>query len=256
MLAAERDELILRVLREARYATVGRIAELTSTSEATIRRDLWRLEKSGQVHRVRGGARLAEDAAGTGRPAELPFDDRTGILREAKRRIARAAAGLCAEGETILIDGGSTTFLMTEFLLAARLQVITNSFAIAASLVGRFAGTVILGGGIVYPESQLVLDPFGEEAFRNYTASKLFMGVYGIDETGATNTEALLIKTERAMIERARELVILADSSKFDRRGGLFLCGFDRICTVITDPGIPDRARELLASRGVKLVVA
>jgi DeoR family ulaG and ulaABCDEF operon transcriptional repressor len=265
MLSAERRELILRLLRRGRFVAVGDIAGLAETSEATVRRDLAALEADGLVRRVRGGAELAAEdnagaAAGAGRriPAaeELPFEYRKGLMLERKRRIAKAAAALCADEETLIIDGGSTTFMMTEFLSARGLQVITNSFAIAERLVRRPGCTVILNGGIVYPESQLILDPFAGDMFSNYTASKAFMGIYGIDETGATNTEMLLIKTERAMIERARELVVLADSSKFDRRGSLFLCGFDRIRVLITDSGIPERYREMMLSKGVKLVVA
>jgi DeoR family transcriptional regulator, ulaG and ulaABCDEF operon transcriptional repressor len=256
MLAVERHELILRFLRRARFAPVGRIAALAASSEATVRRDLERMERAGLLRRVRGGAEIVAEAAQREGLTEPPLDERTAILAEAKRRIARAAVELCEDGETVIIDGGSTTWHMAEFLLPVRLRVVTNSFAIARALVGRFAGTVILGGGTVYPESQLVLDPFAEDMFRNYSATKLFMGVYGIDETGATNTETLLIRTERAMIERARELVILADSGKFQRRGGLALCGFDRISTIVTDAGISREARDLVASRGVRLIVA
>jgi DeoR family ulaG and ulaABCDEF operon transcriptional repressor len=145
--------------------------------------------------------------------------------------------------------------MMAEFLSARGLQVITNSFAIAERLMHKPGCTVILNGGILSPESQLVLDPFSEDMFSRYSASKAFMGTYGIDETGATNTEMLLIRTERAMIDRARELVVLADSSKFDRRGSLFLCGLDRIKVLITDSGIPERYREMALSRGVRLIV-
>jgi DeoR/GlpR family transcriptional regulator of sugar metabolism len=326
MLAAERTALILHILNKDRFAAVDTIAGLASSSEATIRRDLGRLEKEGLVRRVRGGAERAlggqpntaahqpgtaahqpgtaagepgtaagEPGTAAGEPGtaarepgtaagQIPFDERLGILWERKRRIAAAAAALCTDDDTVMIDGGSTTFPMAEFLLPLKLRVITNSFAIAEKLVGGsrpeygrwpagyggppagyggppagyggWAGTVILTGGVVYPESRLVLDPFAEEPFGNYRASKAFMGVYGIDETGATNTEALLIKAERSMISRAREVVILADSSKFGRRGSLFLCGFDRIAAVITDEGIAESARQTLAERGVRLIVA
>jgi DeoR family ulaG and ulaABCDEF operon transcriptional repressor len=168
---------------------------------------------------------------------------------------ALRAAALCTDGETVLIDGGSTTFQMAEFLRSARLQIITNSFAIAQSLAGHSGNTIILSGGILYPDSQLVLDPFQDEAFRNYYAAKVFMGVYGIDELGATNTDHLLIKTERAMIEHARELVVLADSSKWGRRGSLLLCGLEKIHTLITDGGVTEEQRELASSRGVRLLV-
>ncbi len=256
MLSAERHALLLRVLRQNRFASVGELSRIARSSEATIRRDLGRLEESGLVRRVRGGAELAGEQETEGEePGELPFEYRKGIQLENKRLIARAAAALCADGETVMIDGGSTTYQMTEFLRDVRLQVITNSFAIAHELARGSRCTVILSGGVVHPDSQLVLDPFGEAMFANYTASRLFMGVYGIDETGATNTEALLIKTERAMIERARTLVVLADSSKFDRRGSLLLCGFEKINVLITDSGIDTRYREMLESRGVRVIV-
>ena len=256
MLSAERQDVLLGVLRRNRFASVGELAGVARSSEATIRRDLGRLEETGLVRRVRGGAELAEEREPDGAADQLPFEYRKGIQLENKRLIARAAAALCAEGETVMIDGGSTTYQMTEFLRDKRLQVITNSFAIAKDLARGSPCTVILSGGVVHQDSQLVLDPFGEDMFANYTASRLFMGVYGIDETGATNTEALLIKTERAMIDRARTLVVLADSSKFDRRGSLLLCGFEKINVLITDAGIQARHREMLQSRGVQVIVA
>ncbi|HEY9595289.1 MAG TPA: DeoR/GlpR family DNA-binding transcription regulator, partial [Spirochaetia bacterium] len=184
------------------------------------------------------------------------LEHRKGVRLAAKRKIAEAAARLCADGDTIIIDGGSTTFQMTDVLAAKKLTVITNSFAIAEPLVHRSLCTVILAGGVVNPESQLILDPFESDMFANYSASKVFMGVFGLDETGATNTESLLITTERAMIGRAKELVILADSSKMGRRGSLFLCPWEKISTVITDDGVTREWRKTCKARGVRLIVA
>ncbi|HVO40688.1 MAG TPA: DeoR/GlpR family DNA-binding transcription regulator [Spirochaetia bacterium] len=256
MLPAERRDVVLRVLRRGRWASVAEICEATRSSEATVRRDLALLSDAGLIRRVRGGAELSDEGAAASAIAELPLEDRKGILAEKKRAIAKAAAALCEDGETIIIDGGSTTYHMVEFLRDRPIRLITNSFAIAAALVPGSRCTLILNGGIVNMESQLVLDPFGGDVFGNYSASKLFMGVYGIDDTGATNTDSLLIKTERAMIERAKDLVVLADSSKLDRRGSLFLCGFDRIKVIITDSGISQEHRDMLGSRGVRLVIA
>jgi DeoR family ulaG and ulaABCDEF operon transcriptional repressor len=277
VLERERHELILRLLRQGRFAAVSEIASLVKASEATVRRDLARLEGDGLLRRVRGGAELSEpDGAAAvpgsqpvgvprpgvdprGAPAagrQLSFERRRGVLLEKKRAIARRAVSLCEDGETVFIDGGSTTFQMSEFLRATRLQIITNSFAMARALVGLSENTVVLAGGIIYPDSQLILDPFQEESFRNYYAAKVFMGVYGIDEMGATNTDPLLIRTERAMIDHGRELIILADSSKFNRRGSLMLCGFESIRTVITDGGIGEEQRRMLIAHGVELIVA
>lgn len=258
MLSAERHQMILRVLRRGRFATVTEISEAVRSSAATIRRDLARMEAAGLLRRVRGGAEIQaeEGSAGTLGAEELPLEYRKGILLEKKRLIAKAAAAMCEDGETVMIDGGSTTYQMAEFLMDREIRIITNSFAIADVLVPRSRCTLILNGGVVRMDSQLVLDPFGSDMFANYSASKLFMGAFGIDETGATNNDSLLIKTERAMIERARHLVVLADSTKFDRRGSLFLCGFEKIHTIITDSGISEGHRALIAARGVRLVIA
>ena len=257
MLSAERHESILRVLRNGQFASVAEITELLQCSEATIRRDLARLESEGRLRRVRGGAeRIELPQDFQPQSMQLPFEYRKGILLEKKRLIGRKAASLCTEGETVIIDGGSTTFQMVEFLLETRLKIITNSFAIAEVLVKRSRNTVILNGGIVYPDSQMILDPFHDETFKNYPATKVFMGAYGIDEMGATNADTLLvIRTERAMIEQGKELIILVDSSKFNRRGNLFLCGFDKISTIITDNGISAEQREMVRSHGVELIV-
>lgn len=281
LLDRERHELILRLLARSRYARVAELAGLLRSSETTVRRDLARLARAGLLRRVRGGATRdalpergsAPPAAGgprvtAGEDARVPpeggpegaplppFEIRRGIMLEKKRRIARRAAELCADQETVMIDGGSTTYQMVEFLEGARLQVITNSFAVAQYLVDRSRNSVILNGGLIDRDSRLVLDPFQETIFRHYYATRVFMGVYGIDELGATNTDPLLIQAERAMIEHSRELVVLADSSKLGRRGSLLLCGLERIHTLITDDGIRPEQRELVESRGVRLIVA
>ncbi|MBN1838200.1 MAG: DeoR/GlpR transcriptional regulator [Spirochaetales bacterium] len=256
MLERERQALILRVLRQGRFAAVADLVPLVRASEATVRRDLARLEDKGLLRRVRGGAELAEPPPGAEpQGIQLPFEYRKGVQLEKKRAIARRAASLCGEGDTVFIDGGSTTYQMTEFLRSARLQIITNSFAIAQALVGVSDNTVVLNGGVIYPDSQLILDPFQEGSFGRYYASRAFMGVYGLDELGATNTELLLIRTERAMIEHSRDLVVLADSSKFSRRGSLMLCGLERIRTLITDSGISREQADMVRSRGVELIV-
>jgi DeoR family ulaG and ulaABCDEF operon transcriptional repressor len=256
MIEAERHELILRILRQDRFASLSDLTELLRCSEATARRDLAKLERRGKLRRIRGGAESADTAPDQSKNTpQLPFEYRKGIRLEYKRLIARKAVSLCSAGETVIIDGGSTTFQMAEFLRDAQLKIITNSFAIAETLIKHSRNTVILNGGIVYPESQLILDPFQEEGFRNYTATKAFMGAYGIDEMGATNTDMLLIKTERAMIERARDLIILVDSSKFNRRGNLMLCGLEKISTIITDRGITEQQREMLIAKGVRVIL-
>jgi DeoR family ulaG and ulaABCDEF operon transcriptional repressor len=257
MLESERHDLIRRVLRQSRFVRVADIVSLVGSSEATVRRDFSKLEQAGFLIRIRGGAEFGGGKYQPKSPIVQPsFECRKGILAEKKRLIARKAASLCSDGETIIIDGGSTTYQMAEFLESARLQIITNSFAIAEYLVKHSSNSVILNGGMIYPDSQLILDHFQEDTFKNYYAGKVFMGCYGIDDLGVTNTDMLLIKTEKAMIEHSKELIILADSSKFNRRGSLMLCAFAQIHAVITDRDIAPKQQELMRSKGINLIIA
>jgi DeoR family ulaG and ulaABCDEF operon transcriptional repressor len=184
-----------------------------------------------------------------GQRHEAPLDSRISVNHEKKRRIARKAVAMIGQGETIFIDGGSTTFHMVEFLATMDLTVVTNSFAIAEHLVRHSRCTVILPEGTVNPESLLILNNLCADPFANYHANRAFMGIEGITETVLTNSVPLLIQTERAMIAHARELVILADGSKFGRIGSLTLCPVQKASCIITtadaDPAMVRTLREL-----------
>ena len=211
--------------------------------------------------RIHGGAELLDpesSAAGPSFPpklAEPPLEYRKVQMLDQKKAIALKAVSLIADEETIMIDGGSTTFWMAEFLTGHHAQVITNSFAMATHLLHHSQNTVICAGGVIYPSSEIILNPFESDIFKHYRANKVFMGVRGIDERGATNSDPVLIQTEREMINQCKELIILVDSSKFQSTGPVLLCGFDRIHTVITDSGISAEMKALIESRGVRLLV-
>jgi DeoR family ulaG and ulaABCDEF operon transcriptional repressor len=268
MLEGERHRIINNLLSLKGFVRVGDLVDRTGVSEATIRRDLTRMEKEGLLRRVHGGAELSPAAGGqrTGKAPgrqevdgsgfELPLESRKNLHVREKGRIAAAAVSLIEDGETIIIDGGSTTFHMLESLMSKQLTVITNSFAMAGFLVKNSRSQVIVPEGMIYPDSQLILSPFETAVLQNYSASKVFMGAEGIDAKGITNTNALLIQAERAMIERASELIILADSSKFHRHGHLRLCGFDKVSIIITDAGIDTDSKQTAEAAGVKIIIA
>jgi DeoR family transcriptional regulator, ulaG and ulaABCDEF operon transcriptional repressor len=262
MLERERQKVILHYLKQHGFISIKELVPILGASEATIRRDLTVLADQGLISRIRGGAELSEAGEGTPSslvPPRLPeasFENRKDSLRETKRAIAQKAVSLIRPEDTIIIDGGSTTYYMAEFMTALRIQVITNSFAISEFLLKNSSNTIICTGGIIYPEHQIILNPFETDVFRYYYASKVFMSVKGIDENGVTNSDPLLIQTEREMIERGKELILLADSSKFQGTGPLYLCGFDKVRTIITDSGIPDAMRDLLQEKAINLVIA
>jgi len=251
----ERHRLILSAVRDRPVATVADLVEMTGTSEATIRRDIAALHLVGKLRRVRGGAEAVnppEQGALMGRP----FSVNETMRSAEKRAIGRAATELCRDGEPIIINGGTTTYQMVHHLAARRLSVFTNSFAIAEHLLHNSKNSVVIPGGTVYREQNVILSPFGGVVASHFYARRMFIGCQGIGQLGLMETDPMVVQSELALIGQAEELVVLADSSKFGRRSSLILCGLDRITTVITDNGIRDEDRQMLEKAGIALIVA
>ncbi len=257
MLERQRKETILRLVEIHKFTSVHDVVEATGASESTIRRDFIDLEDEKKLIRVRGGVqRHPESVSGgvEGGSTMPPFETRTTINQEKKRRIAKEATHYLADGETIFIDGGTTTFQMVEYLASFALTVVTNSFAVANHLIRHTRCTVILPEGIVDPESQLVLSNLAPDPFHNYAASKAFMGIQGISPTTLTNSAPLIIQAERAMIAHSQELIILADETKFGRVGSLTLCPVEKATRIITTKEADADLIARLQEKGIEVV--
>jgi len=163
---------------------------------------------------------------------------------------------LCTEGDAIIINGGTTTFQMVHYLTGRRLQVFTNSFAIAEHLVKHSKNQVMLPGGSIYRDQSIILSPFENDVTRNFYARRMFMGAQGVGALGVMEQDALIIQAEQKLINQADELVLMVDSTKFQRRSSLILCPLDRVSTLITDDAIPDSARTMIENAGIKLIIA
>jgi DeoR family ulaG and ulaABCDEF operon transcriptional repressor len=251
----ERHRIILSAVQERPVATIQDLVDLTEASEATIRRDIAALHVQGRLRRVRGGAEALHPAQ-IGSLAAKPFRVAEGENLAKKRAIAREAVALCDEGDAIILNGGTTTFQMVHFLANRRLQVFTNSFAIAEHLVKHSKSQVMLPGGSVYRDQSIILSPFDNDVTRNFYARRMFMGAQGIGPLGVMEQDALIIQAEQKLINQADELVLLVDSTKFQRRSSLILCALDRVSTLVTDDAIPDAARTMVEDAGIKLIVA
>jgi DeoR family ulaG and ulaABCDEF operon transcriptional repressor len=231
------------------------MVELTSSSEATIRRDIAALHVEKRLRRVRGGAEALSPPQFVGL-AGRPFSVNETLNSGKKRAIAREAVQLCGDGEPIIINGGTTTFQMVHFLGQRRMPIFTNSFPIAEHLLKHSKNTVMLSGGTIYREQNIILSPFDNDVTRNFYARRMFMGAQGLGPLGLMESDPLLIQAEQKLIDQADELVVLADSSKFRQRSSLILCGLARISTVISDDGIDEREAKMLESAGVTLIIA
>jgi DeoR family ulaG and ulaABCDEF operon transcriptional repressor len=249
----ERWRAILAALDTKPVVTVRHLQARLKSSSATIRRDLSQLEQLGKLRRVHGGA----EAIDRGRPQQLvgqqAFEQSRTLNAAQKRAIARRAAELCADGEPIIVDGGSTTYMMVEFLRDRPLQVLTSSFPIADALFRGGRARVIVPGGEIYREQNLILSPFADGVLQSFRASKVFMGAQAIRAQGLMQSDPLLVQAEQRLMDQAERLVVLVDSSKFQQVAGLILCPLKRIDTLITDTGAPRAALDMLKSAGVRV---
>ncbi|MDT7838894.1 DeoR/GlpR family DNA-binding transcription regulator [Aquabacterium sp. OR-4] len=248
-----RHKRLLKLLDEHGQASTEELMAWLSASAATVRRDLAWLAARQQLTRTRGGAqRLQRSSGGLLRSQTFRLDI---CQRSAhKRAIARHAAELCTRGETVIINGGTTTFMMAEFLVEQQLRILTNSFLLAERLLNTSNNEIILPGGRVYREQNVILSPFENDIAQHHYAAKMFMGVHGLSALGLMEADPLLVQAERRLIGQAEQLVVLADSSKFARRTGLVLCGLDRVSCVITDTEAPDAVVQWLEQQGVRVV--
>jgi DeoR family ulaG and ulaABCDEF operon transcriptional repressor len=251
----ERHRVILGEVSDRPVVTVAQLVELTGASEATIRRDIGALHVAGRLRRVRGGAEALHPPTTVGL-AGRPFSVNEGVNVEKKRAIARAAVDLCEDGESIIINGGTTTFQMVHHLARRRMQILTNSFPIAEHLLRNSKNTITLPGGAIYREQNIILSPFDNDVARNFYARRMFMGAQGVSPIGVMEADPLLIQAEQKLINQAEELVLLVDSSKFASRSSLILCPLERVHTIITDEGIAPRDAKLVEQSGIRLIVA
>ncbi|MCT4684196.1 MAG: DeoR/GlpR family DNA-binding transcription regulator [Roseicyclus sp.] len=251
----ERHRVILSAVQDRAVVTVVDLCNLTGASEATIRRDISALHMQQKVRRVRGGVESIHPPQFVGLAGRTFAVNETLRIKE-KRAIARAAVDLCDDGDPIIINGGTTTFQMVHPLATRRCQVFTNSFPIAEHLLKHSKNTVMVSGGAIYREQNIILSPFENDVTRNFYARRMFMGAQGVGPLGLMEADPLLIQAEAKLIGQADELVVLVDSSKFEQRSSLVLCGLDRISTLITDEGISDKAAAMLDAADVKLIVA
>ncbi|HUJ94130.1 MAG TPA: transcriptional repressor AgaR [Terriglobales bacterium] len=251
MLSEERRRKILELVQNDGRVLVTDLARRFSSSLITIRKDLEHLHREGRIQRAHGGALPVESAA----LKDLALREKERLHRREKLRIASAAAKLVRPGQVVILDSGTTTTAVARSLRHVRgLTVITNAVNIAA----EFAGTeveVVLSGGILRKNSFSLVGPLAEESLRQITADLLFLAVDGFDVTfGLTTPNQLEAKVNRVMMESAKRIVVVCDSSKFGRRSLALIAPTADVHEVITDRGISTKDAHRLKKTGVKVV--
>jgi DeoR/GlpR family transcriptional regulator of sugar metabolism len=211
MSSKKRDRRILDLLAERGELTVEDTCREFSISPATARRAFAALALRGLAEKTWGGLRLPGSDM-------VPSVLRETRNAEAKDLIAREAALLVQEGDVVAIDGGTTTLRLAPYLANRAVRIVTNSILIAHRIEqlrsGANGAEVFLTGGQVYPGSGLLVGPQAVENLRQYHSQWAFLSVGGLDPEGATNTNQLVVESERAILESTENAVLLADSSK------------------------------------------
>ncbi len=250
MTADERRQQLADFLARRGFADLAVLVDALGVSLSTVRRDLSQLEEEGVVRRTHGGAVYVSD-----RFSALNYAVREAAAVEEKQAIGQAAAGLIADGETILLDGGTTTFQVARMLMTRSLQVVTNSLPIANLLSSAASIELIFVGGYIYPRTGVALGPIAQQALASLHFSKAIMGIAGITEDAFYNANMLMVDAERLMISSADEVIVVADSGKFGKRALAALCGWDMIDRVITDDRLDPRWHEVARRADVELSV-
>lgn len=252
-LPEHRRSFILRTVEERGSVTVVELAERFNVSTMTIRRDLVELEKDGTVRRIHGGAVSAR-----GRSYEPTYTVRAGIMQEQKQRIGRMAAGLVADGDSIALDIGTTTLEAARALLGRRnLTIVTPSLHIANLFLDQPEVRLVVTGGIARPVEGSLIGELARHTFERLYVDRLFLGVacldgaYGLSEY---NWDDALIK--QAMISSAKEVVALADSSKFGKVAFAHVADFSQIHVLVTDREPPEPVMDRLRAANVSVLIA
>ena len=255
----QRVEIVRNLLAAQGFLSIADLMAATGVSAASARRDAGRLAEAGYGERVYGGIQ-ALGGAFSRRMAQASletqaFDVSRTINIEAKRAIARRALEMCVDNDVIIINGGTTTFQMAEFLRNTRLKILTNSYPLAEFLIRETQNRVALPGGEVYRDQKLIVAPFDDDAIQHYSARIMFMSAISIGPLGVIEGDPLIARAETKLLRRADKLVVLADSSKFSQRGSLVVCPLSRIHALITEEAAPVEALAMLRDAGVETIV-
>jgi DeoR/GlpR family transcriptional regulator of sugar metabolism len=256
MIGVERRQQLVELVEKRNTVTVAELSDHFGVSSATIRRDLSELSRRGMIERAHGGAaRRVRVATETPEP---PLLKRSILEADEKRRIGRAAASHVRDGETIIISGGTTAVEMVPHLAErASLTVITNAINVVLALTLFPAITVIVPGGVLRHSELTVLGSLGEDAMENLRADRLFLGSSAIHADYGLSAENFAeARSDQILMGASREIIVLADHTKFGRVATVRVAPLTRIRRLITGHETPAETVRLLHEQGIAVELA
>jgi len=249
----ERHQYILDKLQQEGNVNVQELSAEMKVSHVTIRKDLQLLEDRKLLFRTHGGGSKTNPYTN-----DKPVAEKERLFAEEKKLIAREAAKLIGHNDSVIIASGTTMLALARSIHpATHLTVITSALNVALELSHHQHVDVLQLGGQLRQNSSSVMGPYAEQILNDVSCSMLFLGVDGIDlEMGLTTTSLMEARLNQKMIEAAQVTIVLADSSKFGRRGLGKICSLDQIQYLITDENIPAGIVDQLEGKGIKVMIA
>ena len=240
------------LIREHGFVSIPDLRDAMDVSESTIRRDLEALEEAGEAKRTHGGVFSTGPTT-----AVKQFETKKNSGNwEKKRSIALAAAQLIEDHETLLLDGGSTTYELARQLIGRPLQIVTNSLPVANLFSSCDSVDLVLLGGALHHRTGVTLGNIANQMLQSLHVQKAFLSVAGINAKGFYNSNMLLVETERAMMQCADRTIIVADSSKFGHSSLTRLCTWSDVDTLVADDELSDQWKSHAEDSKVQLILA
>ncbi|MFJ5714709.1 DeoR/GlpR family DNA-binding transcription regulator [Neobacillus sp. NPDC093127] len=249
----ERKTTIMESLEKEEKVQVRLLATILQVSDETIRRDLDRLEKEGFLKKVYGGAVKTKN-----HNWELPFDEKTMINKKEKQAICKAAASLVEDGDIIMIGNGTTPLDMIPYLADKNeVTLITHSVPVMLGAMDAFKGRIVFIGGEIERNQKYMSGPLSERMLELLQANKAFICAGGISTVnGITDYDISGSSISRKMMERAEEVIILADHTKFGKTTFANMCSLTDTTKIITDDSCPNEWKKIIAENGIELLIA
>jgi len=249
---AERHQFILNKIQQEGHINVLDLCQELDVSSVTIRKDLKLLEDKNLLYRIHGGATVNNPYT-----MDRPVNEKEQLQASEKMKIGAVAASLVEPNDSIIIASGTTVLALAKNIHPkGNLTVITSAVHVALELSRHQEVEVLLLGGLLRKSSSSVMGPYAEHILTDFFCSKLYLGVDGIDlEFGLTTTNAMEAHLNRQMIAISNKTIVLADSTKFGKRGFGKICNIEEIDQIITDSGIPAHYLEKLEALGIKVTI-
>ncbi|NQZ90513.1 MAG: DeoR/GlpR transcriptional regulator [Colwellia sp.] len=259
MLEKQRQQLIVDILEEEQFSSVRTLCTKLKSSEATIRRDLNKMAKLSLLKKIRGGAEVNNKSKLKSKRPQIQsslflVDKETNL--DKKQLIAKKAVEMCEDNESIIINGGSSTYMMGQYLMDRQLNILTNSIVLAQTLWEESDNQVTLPGGEIYRSQGIILSAFDNDSIPNYHCSKMFMGTPAINSIGVMESDTLLVRAEHKLKKQAEKLIIMADSSKLGGSSNFLFVPLAEVDILITDSDADPKIIKEFEAQGIEVIIA